>query len=170
MYVLTRRMARFRSRSYRFAHITHTIRALQSSTKTSLRIEAQGLLSLQFLVPVPKARGGGTSDSFIEFRVCAARALVDILLCAFAVFAIGRPSDMSEPHHGHISVRGVISLRIDAWQTVCNARNSKVCINVKSSKTIRTSHQNMLSCYLWERVGQVQLMGVLCAQAERSQQ
>ncbi|KAH0830299.1 Rad1/Rec1/Rad17 [Lanmaoa asiatica] len=54
--------------SYRFAHIAHTIRALQSSTKTSLRIEAEGLLSLQFLVPVPKARGGGTSDSFIEFR------------------------------------------------------------------------------------------------------
>ncbi|KAG9318174.1 Rad1/Rec1/Rad17 [Chiua virens] len=57
--------------SYRFAHIAHTIRALQSSTKTSLRIEAEGLLSLQFLVPVPKARGGGTSDSFIEFRCMA---------------------------------------------------------------------------------------------------
>ncbi|KAF8126491.1 Rad1/Rec1/Rad17 [Boletus edulis] len=55
--------------SYRFAHIVHTIRALQSSTKTSLRIEAEGLLSLQFLVSVPKARGGGSSDSFIEFRV-----------------------------------------------------------------------------------------------------
>jgi len=57
--------------SYRFAHISHAIRALQSSTKTSLRIEAEGLLSLQFLVPVPKARGGGSSDSFIEFRCMA---------------------------------------------------------------------------------------------------
>ncbi|KAF8556927.1 Rad1-domain-containing protein [Imleria badia] len=57
--------------SYRFAHISHTIRALQSSTKTSLRIETEGLLSLQFLVPVPKAKGGGSSDSFIEFRCMA---------------------------------------------------------------------------------------------------
>jgi len=57
--------------SYRFAYIAHSVRALQTSTKTSLRIEAEGLLSLQFLVPVPKARGGGTSDSFIEFRCVA---------------------------------------------------------------------------------------------------
>ena len=48
--------------------MTHTLRALQSSTKTSLRIDDEGLLSLQFLVPVPKPRGG-QSDSFIEFRV-----------------------------------------------------------------------------------------------------
>jgi cell cycle checkpoint protein len=54
--------------SYRFAHISRTLRALQNSTKTSLRIEDEGLLSLQFLVPVPKPRGG-MSDSFIEFRV-----------------------------------------------------------------------------------------------------
>ncbi|KIJ17110.1 hypothetical protein PAXINDRAFT_175701 [Paxillus involutus ATCC 200175] len=57
--------------SYRFAHISRTARALQSSTKTSLRIEEGGLLSLQFLVPVPRAKGGGTSDSFIEFRCMA---------------------------------------------------------------------------------------------------
>ncbi|KAF9228751.1 Rad1-domain-containing protein [Gyrodon lividus] len=57
--------------SYRFAHISRTSRALQSSTKTSLRIEEEGLLSLQFLVPVPVARGGGTSGSFIEFRCMA---------------------------------------------------------------------------------------------------
>jgi cell cycle checkpoint protein len=54
--------------SYRFAQISRTLRALQNSTKTSLRIEEEGLLSLQFLVPVPKPRGG-MSDSFIEFRV-----------------------------------------------------------------------------------------------------
>lgn len=73
-------------RSYRFAHISHTIRALQSSTKTSLRIETEGLLSLQFLVPVPKAKGVGSSDSFIEFRVCAADASVDVSSRAYSVW------------------------------------------------------------------------------------
>ncbi|KAG1774221.1 Rad1/Rec1/Rad17 [Suillus placidus] len=56
--------------SYRFAHISRTLRALQNSTKTSLRLEQEGLLSLQFLVPVPRPRGG-MSDSFIEFRCLA---------------------------------------------------------------------------------------------------
>ncbi|KAG6865679.1 hypothetical protein C0991_000449, partial [Blastosporella zonata] len=54
--------------SYRFGHITKTLRALQSSTKTSLRIDKDGLLSLQFLMPSLK---GGTSDAFIEFRCLA---------------------------------------------------------------------------------------------------
>ena len=59
------------SASYRLAHIARTARALQSSTKTSLRIDAEGLLSLQFLMPSPKPRGG-TSDAFVEFRVSLA--------------------------------------------------------------------------------------------------
>ncbi|KAH0584433.1 Cell cycle checkpoint protein RAD1 [Termitomyces sp. J132] len=54
--------------SYRFGHITKTLRALQSSTKTSLRIDEDGLLSLQFLMPSPR---GGASDAFIEFRCLA---------------------------------------------------------------------------------------------------
>ena len=54
--------------SYRFSHMSRALRALQSSTKTSLRIDDEGLLSLQFLMPTPKPRGG-TSDAFIEFRV-----------------------------------------------------------------------------------------------------
>lgn len=78
------------SHSYRFAHILHTIRALQSSTKTSLRIEAEGLLSLQFLVPVPKAKGVGTSDSFIEFRVRMTGASGTVFSHVFLVYAIGR--------------------------------------------------------------------------------
>ena len=61
------------NRSYRFGHISRTLRALQSSTKTSLRIDDEGLLSLQFLMPSPKPRGGGgdggSSEAFIEFRV-----------------------------------------------------------------------------------------------------
>ncbi|KAA1477107.1 Rad1-domain-containing protein [Dentipellis sp. KUC8613] len=59
--------ARSVSFSYRYAHIARTLRALQSSTKTSLRIDEEGLLSLQFLMPSPKPRGG-MSEAFIEFR------------------------------------------------------------------------------------------------------
>lgn len=57
--------------SYRFGHISRTLRALQSSTKTSLRIDKEGLLSFQLLMPSPKPKGGGgdTADAFIEFRV-----------------------------------------------------------------------------------------------------
>ena len=57
--------------SYRFAHISRTMRALQSSTKTSLRIDEDGLLSIQFLMPNPKPKSGhgGSRDAFIEFRV-----------------------------------------------------------------------------------------------------
>ncbi|KAF8191492.1 Rad1/Rec1/Rad17 [Mycena galopus ATCC 62051] len=57
--------------SYRFGHISRTLRALQSSTKTSLRIDDEGLLSLQFLMPSPKAKTEGASDAFIEFRCLA---------------------------------------------------------------------------------------------------
>ncbi|KAF9068350.1 Rad1-domain-containing protein [Rhodocollybia butyracea] len=56
--------------SYRFSHIARTMRALQSSVKTSLRIDNEGLLSLQFLMPSSTARGGGTSN-FVEFRCLA---------------------------------------------------------------------------------------------------
>ncbi|GLB35461.1 putative repair protein Rad1/Rec1/Rad17 [Lyophyllum shimeji] len=59
--------------SYRFAHISRTLRALQNSTKTSLRIDEEGLLSLQFLMPSPKPKGasGQSSDAFIDFRCLA---------------------------------------------------------------------------------------------------
>ncbi|KAG2366782.1 Rad1/Rec1/Rad17, partial [Suillus spraguei] len=61
-----------RSVSFRYPidlhiYISRTLRALQNSTKTSFRLEQEGLLSFQFLVPVPSPRGG-MSDSFIEFR------------------------------------------------------------------------------------------------------
>ncbi|KAL6308005.1 Rad1/Rec1/Rad17 [Sparassis latifolia] len=63
--------------SYRFSHISKTLRALQSSSKTSLRINEEGLLSLQFLMPSPKSRagGGGGASAFIEFRVSLSRAI-----------------------------------------------------------------------------------------------
>ncbi|KAF5379886.1 hypothetical protein D9757_007177 [Collybiopsis confluens] len=59
--------------SYRFSHIVRTMRALQTSVKTSLRIDDEGLLSLQFLMPSPMSRlnpAGGPSN-FIEFRCLA---------------------------------------------------------------------------------------------------
>ncbi|KAI0042109.1 Rad1-domain-containing protein [Auriscalpium vulgare] len=53
--------------SYRYSHISKALKALGSSAKTSLRIDEDGLLSLQFLMPSPKPRGG-TSQAFVEFR------------------------------------------------------------------------------------------------------
>ncbi|KZT11577.1 Rad1-domain-containing protein [Laetiporus sulphureus 93-53] len=55
--------------SYSFRHISRAQRALQSSTKTSLRINEEGLLSLQLIMPSPRFRDDGNSDGFIEFRV-----------------------------------------------------------------------------------------------------
>ncbi|KAF6764802.1 Rad1/Rec1/Rad17 [Ephemerocybe angulata] len=57
--------------SYRFSHIVRTLRALSSSTKTSLRIDESGLLSLQFLMPKPQSTGADGSDGFVEFRCLA---------------------------------------------------------------------------------------------------
>jgi len=48
---------------YRLSRIACTLRALQSSTKTSVRIDHGGLISLQFMM----ATGG--PNAFIEFRV-----------------------------------------------------------------------------------------------------
>ncbi|KAI0818882.1 Rad1/Rec1/Rad17 [Irpex lacteus] len=54
-----------------FSHLQKTVRALQTSMKTSLRIDHDGLLSLQFLMPTPKARPGKPSNAFVEFRCMA---------------------------------------------------------------------------------------------------
>lgn len=55
--------------SYRLSLISRTLRVLQASTKTSLRIDTDGLLSLQFISP-PARRGteADRSDGWIEFR------------------------------------------------------------------------------------------------------
>lgn len=54
------------------------MRALQTSVKTSLRIDNEGLLSLQFLMPssAPRMNPVGVTSNFIEFRV---RLLFDSL-------------------------------------------------------------------------------------------
>ncbi|KAL0947456.1 hypothetical protein HGRIS_013563 [Hohenbuehelia grisea] len=59
--------------SYRAVHVTRALRALQNSTKTSLRIDSSGLMSLQFLMPspVPRSRPGTKSgtEAFIDFKI-----------------------------------------------------------------------------------------------------
>ncbi|KIY48327.1 Rad1-domain-containing protein, partial [Fistulina hepatica ATCC 64428] len=62
------------SRPYAFFSIAYTMKALQSSTKTSLRITDDGLLSMQFLMPSRTAKGG-QSEAFVEFRVRGSRCL-----------------------------------------------------------------------------------------------
>ncbi|QRV86443.1 cell cycle checkpoint Rad1 [Ceratobasidium sp. AG-Ba] len=47
--------------SYRFSHIARALRALQGSLKTSLRIDGDGLLSLQFMMPA-------SQGALVEFR------------------------------------------------------------------------------------------------------
>lgn len=50
--------------NYRFSHITRALRALQNSLKTSLRIDSDGLLSLQFMMPA-------TQGALVEFKCLA---------------------------------------------------------------------------------------------------
>lgn len=50
--------------TYRVAHISCALRALQASLRTSLRIDDEGLLSLQLIM-------AGTPGAFLEFRVRA---------------------------------------------------------------------------------------------------
>ncbi|KAI0345214.1 Rad1-domain-containing protein [Trametopsis cervina] len=57
--------------SYKHSHVQKALRALQNSTKTSLRIDEDGLLSLQFLMPSPRARPGKAANAFVEFRCMA---------------------------------------------------------------------------------------------------
>ncbi|KZT50937.1 Rad1-domain-containing protein [Calocera cornea HHB12733] len=62
--------------TYRFEHIAKCIPALRSSVKTSLRIDFEGVLSLQFMIPFRRHRpekdaAATPSENYIEFR-CAA--------------------------------------------------------------------------------------------------
>ncbi|KAF5373053.1 hypothetical protein D9758_001521 [Tetrapyrgos nigripes] len=60
--------------SYRLPLIARTARALQSSVKTSLRIDDEGLLCLQFMMPSPNSRNprsDNLTSNFIEFKCLA---------------------------------------------------------------------------------------------------
>ncbi|KAK7688999.1 hypothetical protein QCA50_007690 [Cerrena zonata] len=54
--------------TYRTSHIARVTRALPHSSKTSVRIDEEGLLSLQLIIPSPKKKGTKTMDAFTEFR------------------------------------------------------------------------------------------------------
>lgn len=76
--------------SYRFGLVTNALRALQSSAKTSMRINSEGLLSLQLLIPYPK-QGGGPAHTFTEFWVCCvAKGVEDGMADYVAVSPTGR--------------------------------------------------------------------------------
>ncbi|TCD60781.1 ssDNA endodeoxyribonuclease [Steccherinum ochraceum] len=53
--------------TYKAAQIVKTLAALRSSLKTSLRIDEEGLLSMQMMVPIKGAKGKAI-DGFVEFR------------------------------------------------------------------------------------------------------
>ncbi|KAH9915785.1 Rad1-domain-containing protein [Epithele typhae] len=52
--------------TYRYSHVAKALRAMQSSMKTSLRIDQTGMLSLQFMMPTPRRRNK-QAQAFIEF-------------------------------------------------------------------------------------------------------
>ncbi|KAI0737871.1 Rad1-domain-containing protein [Daedaleopsis nitida] len=53
--------------TYKYSYITRAQRALQSSLKTSLRIDEDGLLSLQFIMPSARRVAGKRSQVFVDF-------------------------------------------------------------------------------------------------------
>lgn len=66
---------------YKFKQIENMKDALKSSVKASLRLDDEGLLSLQLMIPGNNNKGKA-SDAFIEFRVSSTdfRACVIVLL------------------------------------------------------------------------------------------
>lgn len=55
--------------SYKYSYIQKAARAMSVASKVSVRVDAQGVLSMQFMIEVEPAAGGGTSKvSFVDFR------------------------------------------------------------------------------------------------------
>ncbi|KAK4555851.1 checkpoint clamp complex protein Rad1 [Recurvomyces mirabilis] len=60
------------SASYRFSSLKAAQRAMATATKVSLRMDDEGVLSLQFLVEIEPAGGGGDAAAavaFVDFRI-----------------------------------------------------------------------------------------------------
>ncbi|KAI9660006.1 MAG: ssDNA endodeoxyribonuclease [Bathelium mastoideum] len=59
---------------YKFGLVRHAMRAMQVATKVSIRVDEQGVLSLQFMIEVESSgggygdRGSGPEVSFVDFR------------------------------------------------------------------------------------------------------
>lgn len=55
--------------SYKYSLIQKAARAMSVASKVSVRVDTQGVLSMQFMIEVEPAAGGGTSKvSFVDFR------------------------------------------------------------------------------------------------------
>ncbi|KAF1926176.1 Rad1-domain-containing protein [Didymella exigua CBS 183.55] len=55
--------------SYKYGYIQKAARAMSVASKVSVRVDTQGVLSMQFMIEVEPAAGGGTSKvSFVDFR------------------------------------------------------------------------------------------------------
>jgi cell cycle checkpoint protein len=55
--------------SYKYSLIQKAARAMSVATKVSVRVDTQGVLSMQFMIEVEAAAGGGASKvSFVDFR------------------------------------------------------------------------------------------------------
>lgn len=57
------------SASFKFALVKSAQRAMASAAKVSLRLDEEGVLSLQFLVEVEAGSGGSEGVAFVDFRV-----------------------------------------------------------------------------------------------------
>ena len=57
------------SASFKFALIKSAQRAMAAATKVSMRLDEEGVLSLQFLVEVEAGSGQGEGVAFVDFRV-----------------------------------------------------------------------------------------------------
>lgn len=57
------------SASFKFALIKSAQRAMAAATKVSMRLDGEGVLSLQFLVEVDAASGSGEGVAFVDFRI-----------------------------------------------------------------------------------------------------
>ncbi|KAJ8105288.1 hypothetical protein OPT61_g10270 [Boeremia exigua] len=55
--------------TYKYSLIQKAARAMSVATKVSVRVDTQGVLSMQFMIEVEAAAGGGVSKvSFVDFR------------------------------------------------------------------------------------------------------
>ena len=55
--------------SYKYSLVQKAARAMSVATKVSVRVDTQGVLSMQFMIEVEAAAGGGPSKvSFVDFR------------------------------------------------------------------------------------------------------
>jgi len=57
--------------SYRFSHIAKISRALQGSRMASLRMNEEGVMSLQLMMPAVRGKESENATAFIEFRCLA---------------------------------------------------------------------------------------------------